>query len=275
MSTLLINGAPYTFRTSESKEELAKLVKLYHEEKKARGQYDWDNLIAFAYLISKQSGQRIKGEVIIDEAQDLTTLQMEFVKNLKPDRLTFILDPNQNIFGFAGVEKVASDAEGFEEYPLRKSFRTAQNVLDLANQLISDNLTSDIEGGKVTWVKTTAETQVEDVVKMLKPGDAVISRFKASAREVQERFNPELALEYPINSNVPVEDDFCGFGSIHWSKGQEWKRVFILDVTENGFSALPMTEEEKRILYVAITRAKEEVILMNLTTKKPGWFEIE
>lgn len=276
MSTLLINGAPYTFRTSEDKEELAKLVKLYHEEKKARGQYDWDNLIAFAYLISKQSGQSIGGEIIIDEAQDLTTLQMEFIKNLKPERLTLILDPNQNIFGFAGVEKVASAAEGFEEYPLSKSFRTAQNVLDLANQLISDNLTSDIEGGKVTWVmKTTAETQVEDVVKMLKPGDAVISRFKASAREVQERFDPELALKYEINSNVPVEDDFCGFGSIHWSKGQEWKRVFILDITENGFSGLPMTEEEKRILYVAITRAKEEVILMNLTTKKPGWFEIE
>lgn len=276
MSTLLINGAPYTFRTSEDKEELAKLVKLYHEEKKARGQYDWDNLIAFAYLISKQSGQSIDGEIIIDEAQDLTTLQMEFIKNLKPERLTLILDPNQNIFGFAGVEKVASAAEGFKEYKLSQSFRTAQNVLDLANQLISDNLTSDIEGGKVTWVmKTTAETQVEDVVKMLKPGDAVISRFKASAREVQERFDPELALKYQINSNMPVEDDFCGFGSIHWSKGQEWKRVFILDVTENGFSGLPMTEEEKRILYVAITRAKEEVILMNLTTKKPGWFEIE
>ena len=275
MSTLLINGAAYTFRTSESKEELARLVKLYHEEKRRRGQYDWDDLIAFAYLISKQSGQSIGGEVIIDEAQDLTALQMEFVENLKPDRLTLILDPNQNIFGFAGVEEAAMNDKRFKEYTLSKSFRTAQNVLDLANQLISDNLTSDIEGGKVTWVKTTAETQVEDVVKMLKPGDAVISRFKASAREVQERFNPELALEYPINSNVPVEDDFCGFGSIHWSKGQEWKRVFILDVTENGFSGLPMTEEEKRILYVAITRAKEEVILMNLTTKKPGWFEIE
>lgn len=276
MSTLLINGAPYTFRTSEDKEELARLVELYHEEKKARGQYDWDNLIAFAYLISKQSGQSIGGEIIIDEAQDLTTLQMEFVKNLKPERLTLILDPNQNIFGFAGVEEAAMNDKRFKEYTLSKSFRTAQNVLDLANQLISDNLTSDIEGGKVTWVnKTTAETQVEDVVKMLKPGDAVISRFKASAREVQERFDPELALKYQINSNVPVEDDFCGFGSIHWSKGQEWKRVFILNVIENGFSGLPMTEEEKRIMYVAITRAKEEVIVMNLTTKKPGWFNLE
>lgn len=272
MSTLLINGAAYTFRTSESKEELARLVKLYREEKKARGQYDWDDLIAYAYLISKQSGQSIGGEVIIDEAQDLTALQMEFVKNLKPDRLTLILDPNQNVFGFAGVEQAATTEEGFEEYTLSQSFRTAQNVLDLANELIPERLVSDIEGGKVTWVKTTTETQVEDVLKMLKPGDAVISRFKASAREVQERFDPELASTYPINSNVPVEDEVYGFGSIHWSKGQEWERVFILNLAENGFAQLPMTEEEKRILYVAITRAKKEVILMHITKKKPRWF---
>jgi ATP-dependent DNA helicase len=275
MSTLLINGAAYAFRTSTSKEELEHLVKLYHEEKKARGQYDWDNLIAFAYLISKQSGQSIGGEIIIDEAQDLTTLQMEFVKNLKPERLTLILDPNQNIFGFAGVEQAAMKEPGFKNYKLSKSFRTAQNVLNLANQLIDDNLVSDIKGGKVTWITTKADEQTQAVLSMIKPGDAVISRFKASAREVQEQFDPELALKYQINSNMPVEDDFCGFGSIHWSKGQEWKRVFILNVIENGFSGLPMTEEEKRIMYVAITRAKEEVIVMNLTTKKPGWFNLE
>ena len=34
-----------------------------------------------------------------------------------------------------------------------------------------------------------------------------------------------------------------------------------------------MTEEEKRILYVAITRAKKEVILLNLTDGKPRWLD--
>lgn len=275
MSTLLINGAAYTFRTSESKEELERLVKVYREEKKARGQYDWDDLIGFALLTAQKTGQTITGEIIIDEAQDLTTLQMLFVKSLNPKRLTLILDPNQNIFGFAGVERAATAEKDFKDYTLSKSFRTAQEILDLANQLIPEPLVSDISGGKVTWVKTSAETQAEDVLSMLKPGDAVIGRFKANAREVQEALDLELASLYPINSEMPVEDDFCAFGSIHWSKGQEWKRVFILNVTESGFASLPMTEEEKRILYVAITRAKEEVILMNLTTKKPGWFEIE
>lgn len=275
MSTLLVNGAAYTFRTSESKEELERLVKLYRKEKRTRGQYDWDDLMGFALLTAQKTGQNIAGEIIIDEAQDLTTLQMLFVKSLEPKRLTLILDPNQNIFGFAGVEQAATTEKGFKDYTLSKSFRTAQEILNLANQLIPHTLTSDITGGKVTWVKTSAETQTEDVLNMLKPGDAVIGRFKANARGVQEALDFELASIYPINSEMPVEDDSCAFGSIHWSKGQEWERVFILNVAENGFASLPMTDEERRIMYVAITRAKKEVILMNLTTKKPGWFEIE
>lgn len=275
MSTLLINGAAYAFRTSTGKEELEHLVKIYRKEKRARSQYDWDDLMGFAFLITQQDKQSMDGEIIIDEAQDLTMLQMLFVKSLNSKRLTLILDPNQNIFGFAGVEQAAMKEPGFKNYTLSKSFRTAQNVLNLANQLIEDKLVSDIKGGKVTWITTKADEQTQAVLSMIKPGDAVIGRFKASAREVQEAFDLELASIYPINSNMPVEDDFCGFGSIHWSKGQEWKRVFILNVIENGFSGLPMTEEEKRIMYVAITRAKEEVIVMNLTTKKPGWFNLE
>ena len=274
MSTLLLNGATYAFRTSENKAELKHLVEQYRIKKKAWEQFDWDDLIIFASGVATKRGTTIDGEVIIDEAQDLTQLQMRYIENLKPERLTLILDPNQNIFGFAGVEQVASTAKNFTEYTLSKSFRTAQNILDLANELIPERLTSNIKDsrGRVRWVQTTAETQTEDVLKMLKPGDCVISRFKASAREVQKRFNPELALHYPINSNVPVENSFYGFGSIHWAKGQEWERVFILNVTENGFAGLPMTEEEKRIMYVAITRARGEVILMNLTKKRPRWF---
>lgn len=275
MSTLLVNGAAYTFRTSESKEELERLVKVYRKAKRERGKYDWDDLMGFALLTAQKTGQTITGEIIIDEAQDLTTLQMLFVKSLEPKRLTLILDPNQNIFGFAGVERAATTEGGFKDYTLSKSFRTAQEILDLANQLIPHTLTSDITGGKVTWIKTSAETQTEDVLNMLKPGDAVIGRFKANARGVQEALDFELASIYPINSEMPVKDDSCAFGSIHWSKGQEWERVFVLNVAENGFASLPMTDEERRIMYVAITRAKKEVILMNLTTKKPGWFEIE
>ena len=275
MATLLANGAVYSFMTSTSKEELKYLAACYQEAKEKAGEIDWDDLLLIATEIAKRQGITLDGEVIVDEAQDLTRLQMEYIEQLNPPRLTLILDPNQNIFGFAGVEEAATNAEGFTEYTLTKSFRSAQEILDLANKLIPENLTSDTTGGKVTWVESSYKTQVEDVIKILEPGDCILGRFRSSARNVLLTLDPTQDPKHEINDTIRVGDHEYTFGSIHWAKGQEWNRVFILDLVDDGFAGLPMTIEERRILYVAITRAMKEVVLMSITEQKPRWFGFE
>lgn len=275
MATLLANGAVYSFMTSTSKEELKYLAACYQEAKEKAGEIDWDDLLLIATEIAKRQGITLDGEVIVDEAQDLTRLQMEYIEQLNPPRLTLILDPNQNIFGFAGVEEAATNAEGFTEYTLTKSFRSAQEILDLANKLIPENLTSDTTGGKVTWVESSYKTQVEDVIKILEPGDCILGRFRSSARNVLLALDPTQDPKHEINDTIRVGDHEYTFGSIHWAKGQEWNRVFILDLVDDGFAGLPMTIEERRILYVAITRAMKDVVLMSITEQKPRWFGFE
>lgn len=275
MATLLANGAVYSFMTSTSKEDLKILAGLYQEAKENAGEIDWDDLIFVATAIAKELGITLEGEVIIDEAQDLTRIQMDYIEQLAPERLTLILDPNQNVFGFAGVEEAAMNAEGYTEYTLTKSFRSAQEILDLANKLIPENLTSDITGGKVTWIKSSHQKQVEDVLKILEPGDCVIGRFRSSARDVLIAIAPETKPDHPVNFKAVVDDQEYTFGSIHWAKGQEWNRVIVLNVTSSGFSGLPMTDEERRILYVAITRAKKELVIMHLSDGKPRWLDLE
>ena len=275
MATLLANGAVYSFMTSTSKEELKYLAACYQEAKEKAGEIDWDDLLLIATEIAKRQGITLDGEVIVDEAQDLTRLQMEYIEQLNPPRLTLILDPNQNIFGFAGVEEAATNAEGFTEYTLTKSFRSAQEILDLANRLIPENLTSDTTGGKVTWIESSYKTQVEDVIKILEPGDCILGRFRSSARNVLLTLDPTQDPKHEINDTIRVGDHEYTFGSIHWAKGQEWNRVFILDLVDDGFAGLPMTIEERRILYVAITRAMKEVVLMSITEQKPRWFGFE
>lgn len=275
MATLLANGAVYSFMTSTSKDELKYLATRYQEAKEKAGEIDWDDLLLTATGIAKMQGITLDGEVIVDEAQDLTLLQMEYLKQLNPPRLTLILDPNQNIFGFAGVEEAAISDKRFKEYTLTKSFRSAQEILDLANKLIPDNLTSDITGGKVTWVESSHKTQVEDVIKILEPGDCILGRFRSSARNVLLALDPTQDPKHDINDKIRVGDHEYTFGSIHWAKGQEWNRVFILDLVDDGFAGLPETIEEQRILYVAITRAKKEVVLMHITDEKPRWFHLD
>lgn len=275
MATLLANGAAYSFMTSVSKEDLKILAALYQEAKESAGEIDWDDLIFIATAIAEKLGITLDGEVIIDEAQDLTKIQLDYIEQLSPERLTLILDPNQSIFGFAGVDEAAMNADGFKDYELSKSFRSAQEILDVANKLIPDNLTSDITGGKVTWIKSSHQKQVEDVLKILEPGDCVIGRFRSSARDVLIAIAPETDPEDLVNCKRLVNNQEYTFGSIHWAKGQEWNRVIVLNVTSDGFSGLPMTDEERRILYVAMTRAKKELVLVNLTEGKPRWLDLE
>jgi DNA helicase-2/ATP-dependent DNA helicase PcrA len=56
--------------------------------------------------------------------------------------------------------------------------------------------------------------------------------------------------------------------TIHSAKGQEWKNVFVLNVVDGcmpsdlGAGSTAELEEERRLLYVAMTRAKDELHLI-------------
>lgn len=56
--------------------------------------------------------------------------------------------------------------------------------------------------------------------------------------------------------------------TIHSAKGQEWKNVFVLNVADGNFpneyacADKSLIEEERRLLYVAMTRAKEQLHLI-------------
>lgn len=89
----------------------------------------------------------------------------------------------------------------------------------------------------------------------------------------RERFLSELTLDPPVSSGdlagTPLlDDDFLILSTIHSAKGQEWKNVFVLNVADGNFPNEyacgddKLIEEERRLLYVAMTRAKEQLHLM-------------
>jgi len=68
---------------------------------------------------------------------------------------------------------------------------------------------------------------------------------------------------------VPLlDDDYLILSTIHSAKGQEWKSVFVLNVVDGcmpsdlGVGTSPELEEERRLLYVAMTRARDDLHLM-------------
>jgi len=88
-----------------------------------------------------------------------------------------------------------------------------------------------------------------------------------------ESFISELTLDPPIASgdlsnDAHRDDDFLILSTVHSAKGQEWQNVFVLNVADGSFPNEYATgdskslEEERRLLNVAITRAKQELHLI-------------
>ncbi|MBU2361094.1 MAG: ATP-dependent helicase [Alphaproteobacteria bacterium] len=87
-----------------------------------------------------------------------------------------------------------------------------------------------------------------------------------------EAFLTDLTLDPPdATSNqagVPLKDeDYVILSTIHSAKGQEWKSVYLLNAVDGcipsdlGTGSTHELEEERRLLYVAMTRAKDHLTL--------------
>ena len=94
----------------------------------------------------------------------------------------------------------------------------------------------------------------------------------AAGHASRERFITELTLDPPQSSSDEsgpplLDEDYLILSTIHSAKGQEWNAVHVLNVVDGCMPADMATgsaaeiEEERRLLYVAMTRAKDELSL--------------
>jgi DNA helicase-2/ATP-dependent DNA helicase PcrA len=89
----------------------------------------------------------------------------------------------------------------------------------------------------------------------------------------RERFITELTLDPPAATSDEAgpphrDDDFLILSTIHSAKGQEWQAVYVLNVVDGcipadlGAGTSAELEEERRLLYVAMTRARHHLALL-------------
>jgi DNA helicase-2/ATP-dependent DNA helicase PcrA len=89
----------------------------------------------------------------------------------------------------------------------------------------------------------------------------------------REQFLTELTLDPPEATSDEagpplLDEDYLILSTIHSAKGQEWQAVFVLNVVDGCIPSDMATgrhddiEEERRLLYVAMTRAKDDLHLV-------------
>ncbi len=109
-----------------------------------------------------------------------------------------------------------------------------------------------------------ADTRKNDLLQLEQIGGGYASR---------ERFLTELTLDPPDatsdHAGVPLlDEDYLILSTIHSAKGQEWRAVYMLNVVDGcipsdlGTGSTPELEEERRLLYVGMTRARDYLTLI-------------
>ena len=125
---------------------------------------------------------------------------------------------------------------------------------------------------KVTrWYEGEMDRLFDDAV--VRQGDIQQLARIAATYPNRERFLTELTLDPPDatsdEAGVPLRDeDYLTLSTIHSAKGREWGAVSLLNVVDGCLPSDLATgseeeiEEERRLLYVGMTRAKDQLDLM-------------
>ena len=121
------------------------------------------------------------------------------------------------------------------------------------------------------WYEPHLERIHEDAVT--RRNDLIQLEQIARGYPSRERFLTELTLDPPDatsdQARTPLlDEDYLILSTIHSAKGQEWKSVFVLNAVDGcipsdlGVGTAAEVEEERRLLYVAMTRAKNDLHLV-------------
>jgi DNA helicase-2/ATP-dependent DNA helicase PcrA len=121
------------------------------------------------------------------------------------------------------------------------------------------------------WYQPHLEQRYPDAV--VRAGDLEQLQRIAAGYSSRMHFLTDLTLDPPSATSDEagkplLDEDYLILSTIHSAKGQEWKAVFVLNVVDGCIPSDMATgsaeeiEEERRLLYVAMTRAKDQLALI-------------
>lgn len=129
--------------------------------------------------------------------------------------------------------------------------------------------------GQVAQVRRWYLPHLERLYDNIRPRAADLEQLEQIAATYATRgaFLTELTLDPPDATSADagpphLDEDYLVLSTIHSAKGQEWDAVFVLNVTDGcipsdmAVASREQIEEERRLLYVAMTRARQHLHLV-------------
>lgn len=229
-------------------------------------QQNFDKIIEKALLLPQEKYIHIR-YLFVDECQDISKLEYNFLMEIPTDNIFLVGDERQQIYSFRGTSDVYLREmylnDGYTKYFLVNNYRSAPNIIKFAEDFIknSENLSPAAVPIK-TKNGAIEECPFNNAVDELEwSGDwgnwAILTRTNNELERAQEILNereiPNITFKKGDLDNTILKSlmatNRVKVLTVHASKGLSFPNVIA--VGERTYN-----EEERRIAYVAATRAE-------------------
>jgi len=155
--------------------------------------------------------------------------------------------------------------------PPAKAAEQWRSLLNLVRNLRQDaGWPTDMDTAR-QWYQPYLEQRYPDAI--VRTGDLDQLERIAAGYPSRAEFLTSLTLDPPNATSDEagpplLDEDYLILSTIHSAKGQEWRSVFVLNVVDGCIPSDMATgnsediEEERRLLYVAMTRARDQLALI-------------
>ena len=129
---------------------------------------------------------------------------------------------------------------------------------------------------KEEWWEQQAEEKYENIGQLINMASKYIEKWEPTLRQFME----EVSLLSDITENEKWDIDAVKLMTVHSSKWLEFPCVFIVWLEDGIFPLSNATldpkllEEERRLMYVAVTRAKD-VLFMSYAHSRMTWWQVK
>ncbi|MGN6494078.1 MAG: ATP-dependent helicase [Agriterribacter sp.] len=212
---------------------IAKIYDAYAKRCFKNGAMDFDDLLIKMYELLKHfpealsKYQRKFKYILIDEYQDTNPAQYEIIKLLGAmhENVCVVGDDAQSIYSFRGatIENILQFQKDYDDVKvvkLEQNYRSTQNILDVANEIISNNkgqiektlFTENVRGEKIRLVRTMSDNDegkfVADTIQeqklrnhFLNKDFAILYRTNAQSRAFEEALR-RMGIAYTIYGGI-------------------------------------------------------------------------
>lgn len=246
----------------------------------------FDELIEYATAYYESLGASIE-HLLVDEFQDIGTLEYKFIRALNAEHYFFVGDDYQAIYGFKGgnvniFKSLCNRDRTFKTYFLNNNYRSSKEIIDLAEKII-DQVPERIHKKAVVCnprpgtIAIDRRDHVERIARILNRDKEnwrdwfVLTRTNKEAYQLADLLDDnginycfihrsELTLEELEDA---MKSNLVKIMTVHSAKGLENKKVILYGNFPIRQPSYLRNPDERRVMYVGVTRAIESLYIFN------------